>query len=129
MPDTRRALLVAVALLALVSACGDDDDVSDAPAASGASGDVTVFAAASLTAVFTELGNAFMTAEPAADVTFNFAGSSDLVTQLNEGGAPADVFASADQDNMTKLIDAEGNGSDPVVFATNRLEIIVEAGN
>jgi molybdate transport system substrate-binding protein len=50
------------------------------------------------------------------------------VAQINEGG-PADVFASADQRNMSKLIDAGNNGSDPVVFATNSLEIIVEPGN
>lgn len=95
----------------------------------GVSGDVTVFAAASLTDAFTEIGDAFMTANPDADVTFNFAASSELVTQINEGGAPADVFASADLPNMAKLTDAGNNGSDPVMFATNLLEIIVEAGN
>ena len=109
-----------MALLAPVSACGDDDD---------ASGDVTVFAAASLTAAFTEIGDAFMTAHPDAKVTFNFAASSELVTQINEGAAPADVFASADQSNMTKLTDAGNNAAEPVVFATNLLEIIVERGN
>jgi molybdate transport system substrate-binding protein len=59
---------------------------------------------------------------------FNFAGSSDLVGQINEG-APADVFASADQDNMTALTEAGGNAGDPVVFAENSLEIAVEPGN
>jgi len=120
---THRALRSVVALLTLVSACGDDDG-SDA-----SSGDVTVFAATSLTDAFTEIGDAFMTANPDAEVTFNFAASSELVTQINEGGAPADVFASADQNNMTKLTDAGNNASDPVVFATNLLEIIVEPGN
>jgi len=164
MRKTHRTLLAAVALVALVSACGDDDSASsstqaaatttttttatttiapttEAPATTAApttvpdstvptvSGDVTVFAASSLTAAFTEIGDAFMTANPDANVTFNFAGSSDLVTQINEGGAPADVFASADQSNMTKLTDAGNNASDPVVFATNLLEIIVEPGN
>jgi molybdate transport system substrate-binding protein len=61
-------------------------------------------------------------------VTFNFAASSDLVTQINEG-APADVYASADQNTMTKLTDAGSNGADPAVFATNSLEIIVGPGN
>ncbi len=122
MRRTHRALLAAVALLALVSACGDDDDAER-------SGDVTVFAAASLTAAFTEIGDAFMSANPDANVTFNFAASSELVTQINEGGAPADVFASADPNDMTKLTDAGNNGSDPAVFATNLLEIIVEPGN
>jgi molybdate transport system substrate-binding protein len=90
---------------------------------------VTVFAAASLRDAFTEIGDAFMAANPDAEVTFNFAASSELVTQINAGGAPADVFASADQYNMTKLTDAGNNGSDPLVFATNLLEIIVEHGN
>ena len=172
MRRSHRTLLSVVALLALVSACGDDDDGTDASsdgaaattvaetaaptaapattspsttkapattaavtaapattAPSGVSGDVTVFAAASLTAAFTEIGDAFMTANPDAKVTFNFAASSELVTQINEGGAPADVLASADQSNMTKLTDAGNNGSDPQVFATNLLEIIVEPGN
>jgi len=113
-------LIATAALGAFVSCGGDDDDTS---------GDVTVFAAASLTDVFTEIGDAFTTANPDAEVTFNFAASSELVTQINEGGAPADVFASADQSNMTKLTDAGNNDSDPVVFATNLLEIIVEPGN
>ena len=90
---------------------------------------MTVFAAASLTDAFTEIGDAFMAANADAEVAFNFAASSELVTQIDEGGAPADVFASADQNNMSKLIDAGNDGSDPVVFATNVLEIIVEPGN
>ena len=115
-------MLSAIALLALVPGCGDDDGADS-------SGAVTVFAAASLTDAFTEIGDAFTTANPDAEVTFNFAASSELVTQINEGGAPADVFASADQNNMTKLTDAGNNGSDPVVFATNVLELIVEPDN
>ena len=92
------------------------------------SGDIQVFAAASLTAAFTEIGDAFMTEHPDATVTFNFAGSSDLVAQIGEG-APADVFASADLSNMTKLTDAGNNAGDPEVFANNVAEIIVEPGN
>jgi molybdate transport system substrate-binding protein len=92
------------------------------------SGDLTVFAAASLTEAFTELGDAFEAANPDADVTFNFAASSELVTQIGEG-APADVFASADLSNMTKLTEAGDNASEPVVFTTNLAEIIVGQGN
>ena len=89
-----------------------------------------VFAAASLTDSFTSIGDAFMTANPDSDVTFNFAASSDLVGSINEG-AVADIFASADQNNMDKLTAADGEGTigDPVTFATNTLEIIVEPGN
>ncbi len=87
-----------------------------------------MFAAASLTESFTQLGEAFEDANPDASVTFSFDGSSTLVQQLIEG-APADVFASADPNNMGKLVDAGLNASDPVVFATNRLAIIVAPGN
>ncbi len=91
-------------------------------------GDITVFAAASLTDSFTAMGEAFESEYPDADVTFNFAASSDLVGQINEG-APADVFASADQKNMDKLTDAGNSGDEPQTFATNSLAIIVEPGN
>lgn len=124
MRGTPRLILSAVALLGLVGAsCGSDDSES-----ADTTGDITVFAAASLTAAYTEVGDAFMTEHPGTAVTFNFASSSDLVTQINEG-APADVYASADQANMTKLTDVAGNAGDPQVFATNSLQIIVEPGN
>ena len=111
-------VIVAVALIA--ASCGSDDS---APGA-----DVTVFAAASLTAAFTELGDAFVAVHPDAQVRFNFAGSSELVAQIRDG-APADVFASADEPNMEKLSDAGGHAGEPTVFATNAVEIIVEPGN
>lgn len=91
-------------------------------------GELTVFAAASLTDAFTEIGKAFSEDNPDVAVTFNFASSSDLVAQLNEG-APGDVFASADLANMTKLTDEAGTAAEPATFATNTLEIIVEPGN
>jgi molybdate transport system substrate-binding protein len=103
-----------------IGACGRDPD--------SASGEVTVFAAASLTDAFTELGEAFTVENPELEVRFNFAASSELVTQIGEG-APADVFASADLSNMTKLTDAGNHASEPVVFTTNLAEIIVEPGN
>ena len=59
---------------------------------------------------------------------FNFAGSSDLVAQIQEG-APADVFASADEANMEKLTADDLQGSDPETFASNTLEIAVPPGN
>jgi len=110
------------------------DPASSAPAdsanASGSDldGDLSVFAAASLTDAFTEIGDAFITENPDVEVTFSFGASSDLVNQINEG-APVDVFASADVANMDKLVDADGADDEPLVFATNSLAIIVEAGN
>ncbi len=105
-----------------VSACGGDESTG------GADGRVTVFAAASLTTAFTEIGDAFTAEYPDVEVVFNFAASSELVTQIGEG-APADVFASADQSNMTKLAAVGGNSTEPALFARNTLEIIVGPGN
>lgn len=85
-------------------------------------------AAASLTASFTELGDAFMAANPGTTVTFDFGSSSDVVNRINEG-APTDVFASADTKNMDKLVAGARVATDPVTFATNELQIIVAKGN
>ncbi|KQO97430.1 molybdate ABC transporter substrate-binding protein [Leifsonia sp. Leaf264] len=99
------------------------------PTASTLSGSITVFAAASLKATFTELAAEFEKANPDVDIALNFAGSSDLVTQITEG-APADVFASADEKNMAKLTDAGlVDAGAPVDFATNVLEIAVPPTN
>ena len=88
-----------------------------------------VFAAASLTDAFTELGKNFETANPGVTITFNFAGSQALRTQIEEG-APADVFASANQTEMATLVTgghvAEGT---PQVFLSNRLVVILPAEN
>jgi molybdate transport system substrate-binding protein len=110
--------LAAVALLA--AGCGSQRE--------DASASVTVFAAASLTNAFTELGEAFTSANPETVVLFNFAASSALVAQIGQG-APADVFASADLINMTKLVEAGHHAGEPVVFTTNLAQIIVEARN
>ncbi|CAB4365472.1 MAG: molybdate ABC transporter substrate-binding protein [Actinobacteria bacterium] len=95
---------------------------------SAPTGDVVVFAASSLTAAFTEMGTAFNAATPDAHITFNFAGSADLVTQLTEG-APADLFVSADDSNMKKVTDAELNAGAPLSIAKNTFAIIVGKGN
>ncbi|MEZ2390322.1 molybdate ABC transporter substrate-binding protein [bacterium RCC_150] len=92
------------------------------------SGTVTVFAAASLKATFTKLAGEFEAANPGAKVMLSFAGSSDLATQINQG-APADVFASADTKNMSKLSDAKLLDGAATNFATNVLEIAVPPGN
>lgn len=119
----RRSIRLQVAVSALAAvvgvSCGSGGTDSKA---------ITVFAAASLSAAFTELGDAFEMEYPNAEVDFNFASSSSLVAQIIEG-APADVFASADTSNMAKLTDAGNNASTPTVFATNRAEIVVGAGN
>lgn len=90
-------------------------------------GDITVLAAASLTDSFTEMGKAFTAANPGINVKFSFDSSSTLAGQAN-AGAPADVFASADDANMKKATDG-GSAQDPKPFTRNRLAIIVGKGN
>ena len=92
------------------------------------SGTLNVFAAASLKGTFTELASEFEKANPQAKVSLSFDGSSTLVTQIQEG-APADVFASADQANMTKLSAAGLVQGSPVDFASNVLTLVVPPGN
>ena len=89
---------------------------------------IMVFAAASLKKTFTEIGEQFGTDNPGVSVEFNFAGSSDLVTQLTQG-ARADVFASADTKNMDKAAAADLLDGKPVNFASNTLTIAVAPGN
>ncbi|MET0820743.1 MAG: molybdate ABC transporter substrate-binding protein [Aeromicrobium sp.] len=121
----------AALLLATTAACGSSDGGgSDAEATSSAPKDttLTVFAAASLKSSFTEIGAAFEKANPGVNVTFNFAGSSDLVAQIQQG-APADVFASADTTNMDKATADDLVAGSPTDFATNTLEIATPPDN
>ncbi|WIB32209.1 molybdate ABC transporter substrate-binding protein [Curtobacterium sp. MCSS17_005] len=118
--------LAATVALGLAACTG-----ASAPAGSdteGPTGSITVFAAASLQQTFTTLGKQFETANPGASIRFSFAGSSDLVTQI-QNGAPADLFASADQANMAKLSSTDLASGSPRDFATNVLEIAVAPGN
>ena len=121
-------LLVPAALLMLMSAaCGSDKSPATTPGATqgSLSGDITVFAAASLTDSFKELGKAFEAANSGTHVTFSFAGSATLATQITQG-APADVFASADAANM-KLVSDSGVTDPSVIFATNVPVVVVPA--
>ncbi|MBW7958324.1 MAG: molybdate ABC transporter substrate-binding protein [Candidatus Promineofilum sp.] len=90
---------------------------------------LTVFAAASLTDAFTEIGGQFDAANPGVTTAFNFAGSNQLATQIDEG-APADVFASANHAQMDVVV-ASGmvDANAPVVFVTNRLVVVIPADN
>ena len=118
-------LLMLVGLLATAACAGGSDAAS---AGDGTGHEIVVFAAASLTGAFTELRRRFEDDHPGTTVTFNFAASSALVAQLAEG-APADVFAAADEATMAKLTATGGVTGTPTVFATNQLAIIVAPGN
>jgi molybdate transport system substrate-binding protein len=125
------AWLVCVPAL-LFAACGDDDDASSSAAEALAEtpareADITVFAAASLTDAFEEVGTAFEAESPDVSVELSFGGSSTLREQIL-AGAPADVFASANTSNMDQLVEA-GAAADPEAFVTNQLQIAVPAGN
>ena len=128
-------LVVLTLVLGLGAACASekprastaDSTTSTTTAAGALTGNLTVLAAASLTDSFNELGKAFEALHPGTKVTFSYDASSALATQANNG-APADVFASADQPNMKKVTDA-GNATAPRVFAHNKLAILVRKGN
>jgi len=128
-PGRAAALLLTAAVLA--GACGDSDQKrASTPPTTGASaltGQLTVFAAASLTESFDAEKAALHTRAPSLDLQYSYAGSQALVQQITEG-APADVFASADEKNMQKLVDA-GLVEAPQTFARNKLEIVVAPGN
>ena len=88
---------------------------------------MTVFAAASLAEAFTDDKNYLAAASPDLSVTYSFAGSQQLVAQI-QSDAPADVVATADQGTMQKLV-AANLVETPRTFARNLLEIVVAAGN
>jgi molybdate transport system substrate-binding protein len=122
-----------VAVVGLAGCGGDGGDTAGSstnPGAggTGVTGTVTVFAAASLTESFTQIGKDFEAANPGAKVTFNFAGSSALATQINQG-APADVFAAASPATMKTVTDAGNGDGTPVTFVKNQLVIVVPKGN
>lgn len=123
------AVLLGGALLA-TTACSAAEQGPQETAASGSasSGELNVFAAASLNGVLTELAADFEDDHPDVAVRLNFAGSSDLATQILSG-APADVFASANPENMDKVTAPGMAAGDPVTFATNVLQIVVPEGN
>lgn len=122
---------LALSFLLLLAACRPEVGY-EPPASPGSgkqlSGNATIFAAASLTEAFQEIGEAFEDANPSTELVFNFGASSGLATQVAEQGG-ADVFASADQANMAKVSDEDLLEGSPEVFAQNRLEIIVAPGN
>lgn len=136
---TRRMLQVAgagaAALLAL-SACSSSSKSSDSSATSGSSGsgsaklsgNITVFAAASLKESFQTLGKEFEQQHPGTHVNFNFGGSDTLAASIT-GGAPADVFAAASPKTMAIVTGKKDAVGTPATFVRNQLEIATLPGN
>jgi molybdate transport system substrate-binding protein len=126
----RIRLAGALVVVVVTAACSSSSPAAkpSTPSAGNVTGAVTVSAASSLSAAFTELGTDFRTAHPEASVTFNFGSSATLATQIRQG-APADVFASADATNAATLAAAGLTAGAPRVFARNQLEIVTKPGN
>lgn len=121
---------VRAGVLALIAALTLGACVKDGGSADGGDRSLTlhVFAAASLSAPFDKLEQAFENTHPDVDVVMNFAGSQDLVAQM-QAGAPADLFASANEEWMDKARTAGLISGDSPIFARNILEIAVAPGN
>jgi molybdate transport system substrate-binding protein len=124
----RRELPLAAVLLVALASCADVAPPSARSGSSALSGQVTVFAASSLTDAFNRAGEQLKATHPGTQYTFSFGSSSTLATQI-ASGAPADVFASADEPSMQKVVDANESDGVPSYFAANRLEIAVAPGN
>lgn len=104
-----------------LTACGSSDG-------SSSGGSINVLAGSSLTKAFTALAKQFEAAHPGTHVNLSFGSSTILAGQIQDG-APADVFASADQKNMTKLQTAGAVTGTPALLAKNQMEIAVAPGN
>ncbi|MGV8847284.1 molybdate ABC transporter substrate-binding protein [Tessaracoccus sp.] len=100
------------------------------PACSGDTEDqvLTVFAAASLNEVFVDIAKNFEADHAGVEVKFSFGGSSDLVSQL-ESGAPAQVFASANEKQMDRAKELKVIKGEDVLFASNTLTLVTPADN
>lgn len=123
------ATVIAGALLVLLIGCGGSaQGTNDSSAAGPEAQQITVFAASSLQDAFTEMITEFESGSEGVTVERLVTdGSSTLATQLMEG-APADVFAAADERTMEMLTDA-GIASKPETVAANTLVVAVPAGN
>jgi molybdate transport system substrate-binding protein len=125
-----RRITVMAAVLAAVAAAGCSSSGSGSSSGGSASpsgGTITVFAAASLTESFTQIGKQFEAAHPGDTVKFSFGPSSGLAEQITSG-APADVFASAAPANMDQVVSA-GDASGPQNFAKNIMEVATPPDN
>ncbi|OIQ62837.1 molybdate ABC transporter substrate-binding protein [Neomoorella thermoacetica] len=125
----RRASLIASTLIAALALAGCRQVATPQPRQQGQQpgGQLVVFAAASLTDAFGEIGRAFEKSHPGVTVKFNFGGSQQLRTQI-EQGMSADVFASANQKYMQELV-AKGLVEPPRDFTANTLTVIVPKNN
>ena len=128
MTRTKKVLssITAVAFIATMAACSNDDDTGEGGDASETS--LTVLAASSLTESFDELAEQFESDHPGTTVNISYGSSSTLATQVIDG-APADVIATASPGSMEPVTDEGLTEGDPVVFATNSAAVAAPADN
>jgi molybdate transport system substrate-binding protein len=107
---------------------GGSTDVASAQKKPKLSGSITVAEAASLTDAFAEIAAKFQKQNKGTRIILNPASSAALVAQI-QGGAPADVFASADLTNMDELVTQGFVRASPQTFARNQMAIVVKPGN
>jgi molybdate transport system substrate-binding protein len=125
----RRSLVLLLSPALLLPACGDPGNAGEGSAGrTSEESELTVSAAASLTAAFTDIGAAFEASNSRVTVTFNFGPSDGLATQINEG-APVDVFASASPTWMDAVQDDGPGVTHRTDFARNTLAIVVPYDN
>lgn len=129
MRRSRHALMLFIMLCTLFfAACGGSTSSTTSTATTApAVTTLNVFAAASLKESFNVIAAKYTRAHPNITMKLNFAGSQILEQQI-ASGAPADVFASADQTNMQKAV-AAGLVGNSQVFVKNRLTVIIPAAN
>lgn len=121
-------MAAAVGAIALLG-CGSPGAGAPGGASPGAGlrGSLTVFAAASLTEALADDRGRLLSANRGLDVRFSFAGSQQLVAQI-QAGAPADVVATADEATMQRLV-AGNLVETPTTIAHNHLQVVVARGN
>ncbi len=127
-----RIMFLLVAVCILLASCGSSSSntgssssTTPTPTPTAAPVTLNVFGSASLKAAFDEIKTKFEAANPNVTVTYNFNGSNTLAQQITSG-APADVFASADTKNMTKISSLVNT---PQTFAKNTVVVIIPANN
>lgn len=117
-----------LAVLATLTLAGCGSSGAGGSRQNSTTGTINVLAAASLSETFTSLAKVFEADHPGVTVKLAFDSSATLAEQVNQG-APADVLATADERTMKLVVDTGGTASDPKLFATNRLQLVVPQKN
>jgi molybdate transport system substrate-binding protein len=128
MPSQHPVIPIVAAVCLLVAGCAAPIPTTAPAAAGGVGRELVVFAAASLTEPFNEIGPRFGAANGGIRITYNFGGTPQLRAQL-EQGARADVFVSANKDQMDAAVKSGVVTGETPVFVQNKLVVIVPKDN